>query len=65
MNLYETAGYHINEEQISLQKTEYKETEFCSYKQQYIYRWLIRWYSLKKIAKQLQSRSNIATAYFL
>lgn len=43
MNLYETAGYHVNEEQISLQKTEYRETEFCSYKQQYIYRWLIKW----------------------
>lgn len=43
MNLYEAAGYHVNEEQISLQKTEYRETEFCSYKQHYIYRWLIRW----------------------
>lgn len=43
ISLYKSAGYHINEEQISLQKTEYKETEFCSYKQQYIYRWLIRW----------------------
>lgn len=43
MSLYEAAGYHVNEEQISLQKTEYRETEFCSYKQQYIYRWLIKW----------------------
>lgn len=47
MNLYEAAGYRVNEDQISLQKTEYEradlETEFWSYKQQYIYRWLIRW----------------------
>lgn len=53
MSLYEAAGYHVNEEQISLQKTEYEETDFWSsfnkkthiylHKQQYIYRWLIKW----------------------
>lgn len=43
MNLYKSAGYHVNEKQISLQKTEYEKTGFWSYKQQYIYRWTIHW----------------------
>lgn len=47
LSLYETAGYHITEDPISLQKTEYDKTglkpEFWSYKQQYIYRWTIHW----------------------
>ena len=47
MSLYEAAGYRVNEDQISLQKTKHEradlETEFWSYKQQHIYRWLIRW----------------------
>lgn len=47
MNLYKSAGYHVNEEQISLQKTEYEKTglkpEFWAYKQQCIYRWAINW----------------------